>query len=65
MTNFKIGQLVKYSKPANQAEKDIRFVVLEISPELDGIAAKLTVQAQVDMQLKPISTYFASEFEAA
>ena len=74
MSNFTVGQIVKYSKPVNEDEKAARFIVLEITPEqlkaesrpeLGTLGEKLTVKFICDMNFPPINTFFSEEFTPA
>lgn len=68
-SNFLIGQIVKYSNPVNDKEKEARFTILEIHPPDtsygDNLPEKLTVEFMCDMYFKPVNTYFSYEFTSA
>ncbi len=67
--NFEVGQLVKYSKPQNDAERAARFTVLEFNPARnDSERALLKVQSTKPLTkngvLLPVEYYEAHEYEA-
>lgn len=65
-SNFKIGEIIKYSKPANNTEAAQRFIVIEIHPECQEYGEKIHFEEIIDhMNLKPQGCYFATEFTKA
>lgn len=57
MKEFKSGEVVKYSKPQNEREKEYRFIVLEC---YDG---RVHVEEICNMHIRPTSCYLCEEFE--
>jgi hypothetical protein len=57
---MKPNDIVKYSKPLPR-EEDLRFILLQINPPLDGLPAKATIQLICDYHIKPIETVFLDE----
>ena len=63
-TNFKIGEVVKYSNP-QIGEEDLRFYVNEIHESDGNIPEKLCVELVCDEIIKPTFCYFSSKFESS
>ncbi len=57
---MKPDDIVKYSTP-QPGEEELRFVLLDISPPIDRIPAKATIQLICDYRIKPIETVFLEE----
>lgn len=65
MTTFTNDQLVKYSNPLNEKEAFATFKVLDVIPANGNLKEKLKVEFICDMNIKPVSIFFSSEFVAA
>ncbi|HWX18314.1 MAG TPA: hypothetical protein VN578_00270 [Candidatus Binatia bacterium] len=57
---MKANDIVRYSKPANEAEAELRFVLLR-NPE----KGRADIQLVCDYRIKPIETVEVGEIEAA
>lgn len=65
MTTFTINQIVKYSNPLSEKEAIATFKVLDVIPANGNIKEKLKVEFICDMNIKPVSVFFSSEFISA
>ena len=63
-TNFRIGQVVKYSKPQPGEEK-LRFYVNEIHESDGNLKEKLHVELICDDFIKPTFCHFSDEYETS
>jgi len=54
-----VGDTVKYSKPADEEERDFRFVLLELNGD------RASIQLQCDWRIKPVETVPLSEIAKA
>lgn len=61
-SKFKIGQVVKYSKP-QPGEENLRFYVNEIHKPDGNLKEKLHVELICDDFIKPTFCHFSDEYE--
>jgi len=61
-SKFRIGQVVKYSKP-QPGEEELRFYVNEIHGPDGNLKEKLHVQLICNDAIKPIFCHFSEEYE--
>lgn len=61
---FKIGQVVKYSKP-QPGEEDLRFYINAIHEPDVNLKEKLHVELICDDAIKPTFCHFSEEYESS
>lgn len=60
-TKFKVGQVVKYSRP-EPGEEDFRFFVNEIHPQDGNLKEKLHIELICENILKATFCHFSDEY---
>ena len=63
-SKFRIGQVVKYSKP-QPGEENLRFYVNAINEPDGELKEKLHIELIWDYQIKPTFCHFSEEYEPA
>ncbi len=63
-SKFRVGQVVKYSKP-NLNEENIRFYVNEIHEPCGNLKEKIHIEMICDWVIKPTFCFFSEELEPA
>jgi hypothetical protein len=63
MSNFKIGQTVRYKYPILDLEEELRFTVKEIHEPDGNLGEKILVELICEGFMKPTFHHFSAHYE--